>query len=108
MNEEQENEFNQIISDALNIDFFSYNSEVTDQVWGVIRLMGEAREKNDSIFNTEIAKQLGITEAHAELIQYLVCNNDNADYGTSPRGAWLTDKGFELYKTLKGLGPDGK
>lgn len=103
MDEVKEIEFNDLISEALNIDVFSYNSEVTDHVYGVIDLLGKAKERDDSIFNTDIAKILGITDAHAELIQYLVCNNNHAEYGTSPRGCWLTPKGYELYKKLRAL-----
>lgn len=33
-----------------------------------------------------------------ELIKYILCSNDLMEYGTSPRGAWITEKGREFYK----------
>ena len=70
-----------LISEALGIQVFSYNDEVTDEVIDVMRAVNSDRR-----FNTEIAKDLGLKESHVELIQYLLCNNDHAEYGTSPRG----------------------
>jgi len=48
-----------LIGDALSIEVFSYNSEVTDQVYGVIKMLGEAKENDTCAFNTDIAKKLG-------------------------------------------------
>lgn len=97
-----ESNFTELISKALNIEVFSYNSEVTMDVWNVIKLLGE---KKDGYYNTEISLELKLDPKHVELIQYLICNNGHAEYGTSPRGCWLTEKGFDLYNKLKELEP---
>jgi Mn-dependent DtxR family transcriptional regulator len=102
MTEEQEEaleEFNDMISTAFGIDVFTYNSEVTDEFWGVLEMVAE----NRPAYNTDIAKKLNLKESHVELIQYLLCNKDHAEYGTSPRGCWLTPKGEAVYKKLKEL-----
>jgi len=101
--EEEEQAFNNIVTEAFKIDVFSYNSKVTDEFWSVLDLIGKAKEAGDSIFNTDLAKQTGLTESHVELIQYLLCNNDHAEYGSSPRGCWLTSKGLNIYRRLKEL-----
>lgn len=95
--------FEDIISRAFNIQVFSYNGKVTSEFWSVLRLMGSSKDLDQAIFNTEIAEATGLTESHVELIQYLICNNDHADYGTSPRGCWLTEKGFDVYRELKNI-----
>ena len=92
-------EFEEKIADALGIYAFSYNSDVTNEVWGVMRLLRE----NESIFCTDIACELGLKPSHVELIQYLICNNDHAEYGTSPRGCWLTKKGEKLVDELAAI-----
>lgn len=102
--EEKEHEFNDLISENLKIDVFSYNDEVSDELFGVMKLISEKQ----AIFNTEIAKKLNLKNSHVELIQYILCNNDHAEYGGSPRGCWLTPKGEELYKKLANLYPDFK
>ena len=98
-NEEIENEFNNVISKAFNIDVFSYNSEVTDNIWSVLKFIVE----NRPAYNTDIAEKLNLSTAHVELIQYLLCNNDNAEYGTSPRGCWMTEKGIIVFRKLRDL-----
>ena len=40
-------------------------------------------------FMTDIASETGLTEGHVELIQYMLCDADVCDYGTSPRGCWV-------------------
>lgn len=92
-----------LISDALGIEVYSYNQQVSLELWGVLELLANAKEKGESIYNTEIANELRLTPSHVELIQYLLCNNDHAEYGTSPRGCWLTDKGLDLYRRAKEL-----
>jgi hypothetical protein len=103
MTEEQEQEFNNLISEALNIQVFSYNSTVTDEVFGVMKCIAKDRPA----YNTAIARAMKLKESHVELIQYLLCNNDHAEYGTSPRGCWLTEKGEKLYEQLSVLADEG-
>ncbi len=79
-----------LISEALGVQVFSYNSVVTDEFIAVMEKCSEGA------FNTDIAKDLALKESHVELIQYILCNNDHAEYGGSPRGCWLTGKGRAL------------
>jgi hypothetical protein len=89
-------EFENLISEAFGIEVFSYNKAVTNDVWNVFKIIKEDRPA----FVTDIAKRLGLSDSHVELIQYLICNNDHAEYGSSPRGCWLTPKGEALYLKL--------
>ena len=66
-----------------------YNSEVDEDVINVAKLIRDKRP----IFYTDIAKELNLKPTHVELIQYILCSLDFAEYGTSPRGCWLTEKG---------------
>lgn len=92
-----------LIGDELGIQVYSYNQQVSDELFGVFELLAKAKEAREAIYNTEIARQLNLSKSHVELIQYLLCNNDHAEYGTSPRGCWLTDKGLDLYRRAKDL-----
>lgn len=89
--------FDNIISQAFKISVFSYNSEVSDDFFNVMDCV------EDGCSNSAIAEKLGLSPNYVELIQYLLCNNGHAEYGTSPRGCWLTDKGIEVYEKLKTL-----
>lgn len=92
-----------LIGDELGIQVYSYNQQVSDDLFGVLELLAKAKEAHEALYNTDIARQLQLSESHVELIQYLICNNDHAEYGTSPRGCWLTDKGLDLYRRAKEL-----
>lgn len=92
-----ESAFNDIVTEAFGVGVFSYNSEVNDEFFNVMSLVAEGK------YNSDIAKTLNLKESHVELIQYLLCNADHADYGTSPRGCWLTEKGMAVYSKLKQL-----
>lgn len=85
-----------VLSEALGIQVLSYNSEITDAIVGVMKL---ARRPNPA-YNTDIARKLDLAPNYVELIQYLICQNDHAEYGVSPRGIWLTDKGEKLLEQL--------
>lgn len=89
-------DFEDLLSRELNIEVFSYSSKVTDEVWAVIKLIHDEHP----IHCNDIALRLGLSASYVELIQYLLCNNDNAEYGTSPRGCWLTKKGERLFDAL--------
>lgn len=91
-----------LISEAFSIEVFSYNTEVTNEVIAVLKEIKEGRPA----YVTEIASKLNLKESHVELIQYLICNNDHAEYGTSPRGCWLTPKGEQLYAKVSALAPE--
>lgn len=80
--------------DALKVPLGGYNSEVNNDILKVMCLIQLGK------FNTDISQETGMTKAHVELIQYILCSADLADYGTSPRGCWLTKEGKELLKRI--------
>jgi len=92
--------FEDTLGEALGIIAFSYNDTVTQEVWDVLTTISEATIPPCS---EDIAKSLDLSPTHVELIQYLICNNDNAEYGVSPRCCWLTEKGQKLVKELRNL-----
>ena len=92
----------QLISEALGITAFSYNSVITDEVLGVLGLVAS----KDMKCAYQIAEELSLKASHVELIQYMLCNNDHGEYGTSPRCMWLTEKGRELYKKILKISKD--
>lgn len=95
--------YQDLMSDGLGIRYLGYNSSINDDIYNVMRLSSIGHRGALSSFSTNIAKRLSISENYVELIKYLLCQEDNADYGTSPRGAWLTPKGKDLYLRLKKL-----
>lgn len=62
-------------SDILGVSFGGYNSAVDDDVIDVMNRMSVSK------FFAE--------NTHEELIAYILCNAGLAEYGTSPRGAWI-------------------
>lgn len=69
-----------------------YNSAIDNDI---ISIMKSIRDDEDKWYQV-IAKKLNLREEYVELIQYILCTLDYAEYGTSPRGCWLTDKGNEM------------
>lgn len=90
-----------LISDALGIVVFSYNDEVTYQVIEVVLRLAAPNE--ELLCCDDIAMHVGIDPTHVELIQYLICDKNLAEYGTSPRCCWLTPKGEEMKKMIREL-----
>lgn len=76
--------------DALGV-LGGYNSSVDNDIRAVLKSM-----RPGYIYNDDIAIATGLSRTHVELIQYLLCNAELADYGTSPRGCWLTPEGEKL------------
>ena len=74
-----------------------YNSEVDDDIINVMRVIRDDRPA----FYTDIAEKLQMKPPHVELIQYILCSMDFAEYGTSPRGCWLTEKGEKMLKEVE-------
>lgn len=69
--------------DEPNLKPYSYDSQIELDMLNV--LVGMAARK----YNTDIAAVLGLPPQYVELIQYMFCSVGWAEYGTSPRGAWL-------------------
>lgn len=72
-----------------------YNSEVDSDIVSVMELI------KNKMFVTDIAERLKMSKSHVEIIQYILCSMDYAEYGTSPRGCWLTKKGEDALKLFK-------
>lgn len=77
------------------LGYLSYNGEVALEVYNVLRL-----SEGGNAWYEEIAKKLNLKDTHVELIKYILCVYELLEYGTSPRGAWLTDKGQVLLDKL--------
>jgi Mn-dependent DtxR family transcriptional regulator len=74
-----------------------YNSSVDDII---VKVM-ECIKTDRPIYVTDIADKLKLQDDFVELIQYIICSLDYAEYGTSPRGCWLTNKGEKMLDIFK-------
>jgi len=72
--------------DILGIPKGTYNSAVDEHIIYVIDRM---IPKPYAAFSSDIAKEKGWPEEYVELIKYILCSAELAEYGTSPRGAWI-------------------
>lgn len=71
-----------------------YDGEVVDDVFRVMRLLRDARP----IFYDKIALALVLPLNYVHLILEVLAFHNITEYGTSPRGSWLTDEGEELLR----------
>jgi Mn-dependent DtxR family transcriptional regulator len=78
------------------IECGGYNSQIDEDI---IRVMETIATEYSYV--TDIADKLHLQDSYVELIQYIICSLDYAEYGTSPRGCWLTDKGTEMLKMFQ-------
>ena len=62
----------------------SYNGQIDEDFIYVIEAMLAGNG-----FSEEIAQRKGWPPEYPELIKYLLCQCGLAEYGTSPRGAWI-------------------
>lgn len=85
---------------SLSVPYLVYNSAVNDDIYNVMRMLYISRRTGPTYY-TDTAKTLKLQYDYVELIHYILCTNDHGEYGTSPRGLWLTPKGVSLYKRLK-------
>jgi DNA-binding MarR family transcriptional regulator len=69
-----------------------YDGEITDDVHNILRLLREER----AIWYADIAERLKIDKKYVHLILEMLGGKDFTEYGTSPRGSWLTEKGEQL------------
>ena len=68
------------------LGLMSYNGQVDEDFIYVIEAM---LESVDAGFTTSIAERTGWPPEYPELIKYILCSCGLAEYGTSPRGAWI-------------------
>jgi Mn-dependent DtxR family transcriptional regulator len=69
-----------------------YDGEIVEDVFNVMRLLRNERP----VFFDKIAATLALEEKYVHLILEVLADKDMTEYGTSPRGSWLTDKGEAL------------
>jgi DNA-binding MarR family transcriptional regulator len=69
-----------------------YDGEIVGDVFHVLRLLKERRP----IYYTDIAAELKIDTKYVHLILEVLADRNFTEYGTSPRGSWLTPKGERL------------
>jgi len=84
---------------ALGESCGGYNSAIDADILSCMREMAG----DNPSFNTDISTKLQLDPKYIEIIQYLVCGAGLAEYGTSPRGAWLTQKGLDFVKAFDQL-----
>ena len=77
----------------------SYDGLVDLDVLNIIQCIAESENK----FYDDISTKLNIPMTYVQLVQYLLCSTPTelADYGTSPRGCWLTTEGEAFYEKLR-------
>jgi hypothetical protein len=86
---------------------FTYNSELDELFWKAIL----ALNVDEMVYNDELAKILGVDILMTELIQTVLCYKEYCEYGTSPRGCWLTkdcEKLLDLFRKHKANPKDEK
>lgn len=95
-------EFENAVANAFGLRCFSYNDQITEDFWRVLQEIAswDALQK-PAPCTLRIAEKLGLDRNYVELIQYIICNNGMAEYGTSPRCCWLTEKGKATFEHLK-------
>lgn len=91
--------FSRLLNDNINLRCGGYSFTIDLDIYNVMKLSADS----DTMYSAYIAKELNLSEDYVELIKYIICSEDLADYGTSPRGSWLESKGIELLKLLTEL-----
>jgi hypothetical protein len=91
------------IWDRLGINCGGYNSAVDQQILDVAKIIVEARKtaRSGCVYTDDIAAQLGFSNEHIELIQYILASvryksqphlkDQPFTYGVSPRGLFVDD-----------------
>lgn len=127
MTEDDDAEFD-FMKDRLGLSTSGYNLDVDEQIYKVAKMIVDARKNDTCAWGTDIAKALGMSPEHVELIQYILdaviypaeqsdknyTDRSPFTYGSSPRGlfVWSEAKAdrfiaeFEVYmKELWGWTP---
>lgn len=73
----------------------TYNGQVYNELMQVITEIYHGQ------FNSTISFNQKLSPSHVELIQYTLCGRNLADYGTSPRGCWLTPIAKSLFELMQ-------
>lgn len=99
MNDEDRQPYEDLLWNTLLGEFHCacYDGGVDLDVLNVV----ECIANDEKFFCTHIAEKLNLQEHYVQMIQYLICGPELAEYGTSPRGCWLTTKGKDWFEKLK-------
>lgn len=74
-----------------------YSSDVD---CAIVEVMRDIKD-NRPAYLTDIHKRTQHSIILVQLIQYIICSMDYAEYGTSPRGCWLTTKGESMLEVFE-------
>lgn len=58
-------------------------------------------DNNECTYYTSISEDLKLDPMFVQMIQYLLCAKDFTEYGSSPRGCWIIQKGREFFNQYK-------
>lgn len=75
----------------------AYDSEIADDAINVLKYLGE---KHEAFYYTDVAKALNLDPKYVAVFLDLFAHSNLTEYGTSPRGSWLTDKGEEALEQV--------
>lgn len=78
--------------DILGVPYCHYSQQVDEDIIFVIEKMLPPQ----SMYSSEIAQEKGWSDEYVELIKYILCGAGLAEYGTSPRGAWIDHEVADL------------
>lgn len=81
-----------------NIIDLTYDSELDEDILNVLK----CTSSKEFMFYDEIAKELKLDEKYVQLILHLLSHLGFTDYGTSPRGSWISESG-EKYLIHRGI-----
>ena len=68
--------------------FLTYNGEIDSDILDILKESG-----GENNWYMEVAETLSLDPKYVELILHYLAHLDLVDYGTSPRGAWISEKG---------------
>ena len=69
-----------------------YDGNIVDDVFAVMSALSAER----GLYYTDIAERFGYDPKYVHLMLEVLAYHEMTEYGTSPRGSWLTDAGSEL------------
>lgn len=71
-----------------------YDDAIVADFYAVLRLLRDARP----IYYTAIAERMGLDQKYVHLVLEVIASKDLTEYGSSPRGSWLTDRGEAILR----------
>lgn len=83
------------IADSGEPPMFTYNGAIDSDIISVLRKL-----EQKTLFMDDLATSLGLEKKYVEMIQHLLCGLGLCEYGTSPRGCWITDDGKKYIKFI--------